>query len=976
MSLLTFGAARNLLSKQKWARLQRWTGPVCILGSCLFIFWQLRPDLLFSPTTPAGGDMGAHVWGPAYLREHLLPSGRLSGWAPDWYGGFPAFRFYMVLPALLIALASYVVPYGVAFKLVSVLGLVFLPLAAAAFVRLAGLRFPSPALAALFTLPFVFDWSYSTWGGNISSTLAGEFSYSISLALALVYLGVLVRGMHTGRHRVLAGVLLALVGLSHLIPAMFATVATIVAFLMRPRRGNLRWLTVVGALAAILPAFWLLPFWVQRKYYFNIDWFNESVYWDYLVRSDWNAVYVLVWVSLLVGIMRKDRLVFFLSILAVISAAAYRWLPQNELWNSRVIPFYYISLMLLAALGLSLLFRGLFGKMPLTSPPPSEQPGGHLTFWENLGLRFSRRVLVPIAAFVPALALAVELDDILPTSVLKYVIREAMNVSDGEALRLAGQVSHLAILILAASALVLLVELIRTLRMRGLPRWHPVVLGASSLGSPQGAVSNTRISSARKRRSRSETENAGNRRLGLSAAVFTTAMLMIAIVGYPLRALGFAGHTDSKGNYGIHLGKDWVVVGSDWVPFGRPRLEKKAPDEQVGVECDGDRRIRDQFNRTRDAFTSTECGRNIVSHVPGWVHWNFSGYESKPPKDLVIGGESTTSDGYAEYYRVVTAVDEVGQSRGCGRVMWEYELERLNSYGTPMSLMLLPHWTNGCMGSMEGLFFEGTLSVPFHFMNQSELSMFPSRAVRRVNYSGTDIDRGVQHLQLYGVRYYMAFSPSLITAARGHPDLTEIAIGEPWVIFEVADSELVEPFQAEPVVVEGAGESADSWLDFALPFYSSYQSPSTGAVMAFPADDGPPSWERVEPKIRESDVEGGEPLPPLLPTLPVKRLEEVKVSDITSSENTISFTVSQPGVPVLVKASYFPNWRAVNAKGPYRVAPNLMAVVPEGSKVELRYSWTFLEIISYTITGIGIVLAFVLWRSPGFWSPERRRPFR
>ena len=30
------------------------------------------------------------------------------------------------------------------------------------------------------------------------------------------------------------------------------------------------------------------------------------------------------------------------------------------------------------------------------------------------------------------------------------------------------------------------------------------------------------------------------------------------------------------------------------------------------------------------------------------------------------------------------------------------------SYGTPMALMLLPFWTDGCIGSMEGLFFEAS----------------------------------------------------------------------------------------------------------------------------------------------------------------------------------------------------------------------------------------------------------------------------
>lgn len=71
-----------------------------VAASALFVFWQLHPDLLLAETTPAGGDMGAHVWAFAYLRDHLLPDLRLAGWTPDWYAGFPVFQFYMVVPFL------------------------------------------------------------------------------------------------------------------------------------------------------------------------------------------------------------------------------------------------------------------------------------------------------------------------------------------------------------------------------------------------------------------------------------------------------------------------------------------------------------------------------------------------------------------------------------------------------------------------------------------------------------------------------------------------------------------------------------------------------------------------------------------------------------------------------------------------------------------------------------------------------------
>ncbi len=59
-------------------------------------------DLVFDDTMPTGGDFGAHVWGPAFLRDHLLPSWRLNGWSMDWYAGMPTYRFYMVVPALLV----------------------------------------------------------------------------------------------------------------------------------------------------------------------------------------------------------------------------------------------------------------------------------------------------------------------------------------------------------------------------------------------------------------------------------------------------------------------------------------------------------------------------------------------------------------------------------------------------------------------------------------------------------------------------------------------------------------------------------------------------------------------------------------------------------------------------------------------------------------------------------------------------------
>lgn len=78
-------------------------------------------------------------------------------------------------------------------------------------------------------------------------------------------------------------------------------------------------------------------------------------------------------------------------------------------------------------------------------------------------------------------------------------------------------------------------------------------------------------------------------------------------------------------------------------------------------------------------------------------------------------------------------------------------------------------------------------------------------------------------------------------------------------------------------------------------------------------------------------------------------------------DQDLRFEVSQPGVPVLVKISYFPNWKVDGALGPYRVAPNLMVVVPTGTEVYMHYDASGIDKGAWVLTLLGIGLLF-LWR--------------
>jgi len=103
----------------------------------------------------------------------------------------PIINFYFPLPYLLIALLSKIIPYNIAFKIITVLGSFLLPACVYWMMKLFRFKYPYPLLSAMGATLFLFMESYSIYGGNFLSTLAGEFGYSLSFALCFLFLGTM-----------------------------------------------------------------------------------------------------------------------------------------------------------------------------------------------------------------------------------------------------------------------------------------------------------------------------------------------------------------------------------------------------------------------------------------------------------------------------------------------------------------------------------------------------------------------------------------------------------------------------------------------------------------------------------------------------------------------------------------------------------------------------------------------------------------
>ena len=958
-----------------------------IVAACsAFIFWQLQPDLILSDTTPTGGDMGAHVWGPHFLRDELLPRFRLSGWTPDWYGGFPAFQFYMVVPALAIValdvglqpiiaavvllsmlgativvrernmpvlsrrllIATVVVapllislPYNVAFKLIAVSGVVFFPVGAWALGHLAGLKFPGPAIMSVASLAFAFDRSFNIYGGNIASTLAGEFAASISLTLSLVALGFVIKGTRTGKHKAWAGVFIAFTGLSHLLPAFFLLTAVFIVMVFRVLAGKIQsvqWLAVAGTLSALISAFWVLPFFARTSFLNDMGWERINIIHSPLItRSNLNpadtlsdyppfaVMLIIAGVGLILSIVRRVELGWFLAFSAAVMALAFVFFPDGRLWNARILPFYYLSVVLLAGVGVHLVIRelaqtswilrgSLFSASVILLAPasirnsvifPEPAPAGEATDWALYASEAGGYVLRILGIFFVIATVGVSLATVLSKLLDRWLV--------------VGSLVALAVL-LASPARDLLGDRLESF---DLVIWATVFAVAAAVVGVTVVALVLRVPMNIPLDPRSSAMAGG-------AIIATTSVLIL--LGIALNSVG-------------------------------------------GVS-------EDQPGELAWGVGPLEISSRDTSFVPGWATWNFSGLEGRGINPNANG--DVGQGGWEEYQLVQRTMAGVGEEIGCGRSMWEFAPE-LNRYGTTMAMMLLPTWTDGCIGSQEGLFFEATPSVPYHFLLQSDLSAparavgdtgsvgGPSRAMRDLPYQNFDINRGVERLQELGVRYYMAFSPQSIIAARSHPELREVAEASPWVIFET-EANLVEPLGFTPVVVDGISDAQDEWLDVGVEWFGDVDS-------VRPASSGPEGWRRVSSDIIERyEAEGtrlagsiapdAAPLTTLLPEVEVT--ETVEVSDVVTDVDLISFSVDQIGTPVLVRSSFFPNWSAEGAEGPFRVAPNFMVVVPTDTEVVLSFQHTAVDWAAIGLTGLGLIVLFFVARDqlPRFLKPE------
>ena len=849
------------------------------VAGCVLVVWlAVQPSLIFTNTTATGGDMGAHVWWPAFMRDFLLPHGRIFGWTMDNYSGFPVGQYYFPVPAIMVVIFDFLLPYNMAFKLVTVIGSVAFPISAYVLGRSIRAPKPIPMLMAFAATVFLFftgdprgnstvstlvdyqnaNFNHHIMGGPLLSEMAGEFSFSIALTLGLFFLAAFYVMLRDGKFRARVAILLALTIMSHLVVAIFVFFAAIVFMgsVYAARTGVVRY---IGYLLLSWVCLFAICIGAFGRYFFD------------------NTLSTSTFETIAAGIL-------FLVSLAIVGFLIKGWIQNRNL----IIGFLRDIIPLIVGLLIaSIWLVPLFARFEYTSNMRYEKlvdlastPGANEVYELYISpAYFLWPVFIPAAIgfILSATLLRKSIVPVLVTATVMGVV--FVMWPEGHAWNL-----------------------------RFLPFWYIFIFFVAAVGYgelfriPSAIMS--RVAYSQK-----------NRNLLNGTRILTAGITGLLVLLFFIGLIGVGQHP-----------KD--VSGCPVVPDTRVFKDRRG-----------------------------------FAH--SWAEYNFEGYERKP-QDNSCGQKSSDKKNYTSYTEFKTLMDTMAKLPA-GRALWE---PSEGAYGTTLALTLLPYYTDHRIASQEGLYYEAAGSTAYHFLTVAEVSKTPSNPMRwpkcEANKDGTkkdpncfdsyygtlaDFDRGIEHMKMMGVTYYLAHSQEAKTAAQSSKKLELVAsvadqdtfnpIG--WDIYKIKGASVVEPLAVDPIVITDKTKPSD-WAQSGNKWLYDWFN----AVGQYPefVNDGPSSWKRETAKKALENP---------MPVSEQKSKSKVKVSNVKIKQDSVSFNVDKIGEPVLVKVSYYPTFKASGAEKIYRASPNSMVVIPTSKNVKIEMKRDKVEWLSIVLFFLGII---------------------
>jgi len=277
-----------------------------------------------------------------------------------------------------------------------------------------------------------------------------------------------------------------------------------------------------------------------------------------------------------------------------------------------------------------------------------------------------------------------------------------------------------------------------------------------------------------------------------------------------------------------------------------------------------------------------------------------------------------------------------------------------DALGSSRSFEALPYVVPGAR-IVEGGIVNSALGALAAHTVQGEVSDNPAGWPLLVRPQAFHPAAGLRHLELLGARTFIARSRAVQEALDADPAwefLGEEGTNGLWRFYgstqEVPPEVRVwkEPLEvtSRPLTQE---EIADWW---ACP-----------GAMAHPVVHLPP------PTSTEADFTAWKDDPPPEPGWLDRVSDPVPFAGSDPTTGTIDFFCAEPGRPHVIAATWFPDWVAVGAEGPYPLSSGQMVVYPKGpGLVRLRHAGPVSALLGHAVSLVGVLLLLP--------RPRRKRP--
>ena len=303
------------------------------------------------------------------------------------------------------------------------------------------------------------------------------------------------------------------------------------------------------------------------------------------------------------------------------------------------------------------------------------------------------------------------------------------------------------------------------------------------------------------------------------------------------------------------------------------------------------------------------------NYARSYSKWNFAGLEDRPE---------------APVYQ-----DLVERLRGTpGR--FSCDLHPYNErFGSTRAFEAMPA-LNG-KPIIEGGIVNSALGSLVAYSVQGEVSDSPAGWPLRVIPKRMDVPTGLRHLELLGVRQFLARSSHVQKGIEADGAWSLIHDYGKWRLYEnpSVDGSLVHAYpDGLPVVVTN---------DFQGAIIAWAQSPSLASTPQIVVSSSSATSETSAPPATSATSVTPETIP-----CPVRQ-----------SFNRLSFSTDHLGVPHLIAVSAFPNWRAVRGAAQiYNATPGFMVVFPTEHEVELVFGPTRADWLGrfFLLPGLGLLL--------------------